>query len=380
MNICKKRILFLMPALPGGGAEKVLIDILRHFDYSRFDVSLFLEYKDGIYVSDIPDNVHLKTLHGKNNLWFQRFHRILTERGWFVPYHELVYRKMFLWLFRNEEFDTIVSFMEGCSVKFHSYILEKARINISWVHIDLQHKHWTLDYFRNEKEEKSCYEKMDRIIFVSYDARKAFKNLYGIADDKCAVHYNLIDVESIRVLSTRSQPVKNKFTICMIGRMNRQKRYDRAIEVAKMLKKRGYDFELWILGDGELRTEIESQIIQSDLQNNVQLKGFVKPPYSYLAQSDILLNTSESEGLPLVLAEAFSLGVPVISTNVTGPRELLGDSEYGILTEQNAEDIFRAVKLMIDNVVLRNYYAEQSRLRSGIFQVEASMNELYELL
>lgn len=380
MNSCKKRILFLIPSLPGGGAEKVLIDFLRHFDYTKFEVTLFLEYKEGIYVDDIPDRVRLKTLHGKNNLWFQRFHRILTERGWLVPFHESVTRNVFRWSVRYDSYDTIVSFLEGSAVKLHSYIFDKAVKNVSWVHIDLQQKHWTLDYFRDEDDEKRCYEGMDKIVFVSNDARVAFQSMYNIAEDRCEVLYNLIDIDAIRNLSLQFKPAKRKFTICMLGRMNRQKRYDRAIEVACMLKLLGYDFEIWILGDGELRKEIENQIEQKGLKDVILLKGFVKPPYSYLAQADILLNTSESEGFSLVVAEAFALGVPVVSTNVTGPRELLDNSKYGLLTGQEVEDIFRGVKLLMDNDELRNYYAAQSRMRSEMFQVETSMNKLYNLL
>ena len=376
-----KSLLFLMPSLPGAGAEKVLIEILRHIDYTQYNVSLFLEYREGVYLQDVPDKVSIIALHGPNNLWFQRLHRRLVERGWYAPFHELVYRRMFLSLLRGKRYDTIISFMEGSAVKFHSYIFDKGKRNISWVHIDFQQKHWSLDFFRDAEDERQCYEKMDKIIFVSNDAKTGCDSLFHLSAEKYAVHYNIIDADRIRRLSQMcTAEQKNKFTICMLGRLNTQKRHDRAISVAKTLKELGYDFELWIIGDGELREKLENQIIEAGLQDVVKLKGFINPPYSMLAQADIFLNTSEAEGFSLVVAEAFCLGIPVVSTNVSGPRELLGDSEYGILTSQEEKDIASAVRTMMDNSLLRKHYSVMSLTRSQMFNVDASMSAFYKLL
>ena len=376
-----KSVLFLMPSLPGAGAEKVLIEILRHIDYTQYNVSLFLEYREGVYLQDVPDKVSIIALHGPNNLWFQRLHRRLVERGWYAPFHELVYRRMFLSLLRGKRYDTIISFMEGSAVKFHSYIFDKGKRNISWVHIDFQQKHWSLDFFRDADDERQCYEKMDKIIFVSNDAKTGFDSLFHLSAEKYAVHYNIIDADRIRRLSQMyTAEQKNRFTICMLGRLNTQKRHDRAISVAKTLKELGYDFELWIIGDGELREKLENQIIEAGLQDVVKLKGFINPPYSMLAQADIFLNTSEAEGFSLVVAEAFCLGIPVVSTNVSGPRELLGDSEYGILTSQEEKDIASAVRTMMDKSLLRKHYSVMSITRSQMFNVDASMSAFYKLL
>ena len=376
-----KSVLFLMPSLPGAGAEKVLIEILRHIDYTQYNVSLFLEYREGVYLQDVPDKVSIIALHGPNNLWFQRLHRRLVERGWYAPFHELVYRRMFLSLLRGKRYDTIISFMEGSAVKFHSYIFDKGKRNISWVHIDFQQKHWSLDFFRDAEDERQCYEKMDKIIFVSNDAKTGFDSLFHLSAEKYAVHYNIIDADRIRRLSQMcTAEQKKRFTICMLGRLNTQKRHDRAISVAKTLKELGYDFELWIIGDGELRGKIEKQINEAGLQDVVKLKGFINPPYSMLAQADIFLNTSEAEGFSLVVAEAFCLGIPVVSTNVSGPRELLGDSEYGILTSQEEKDIASAVRTMMDKPLLRKHYSVMSITRSQMFDVDASMSAFYKLL
>jgi len=377
----KKRILFLMPALSGGGAEKVLIDILKNFNYARYDVSLFLEYEEGIYLPDIPRCVKVLALHKSNHLWFQRLHRRLMERRLYGIYHELVYRPQVLWLMRGKKFDTIISFMEGSAVKFHSYVTGKAERNLSWVHIDFKKKHWSLDFFRNQEDEIRCYRKMDAIIFVSNDARRRFLEVYPMVESgKCRVVYNLIDGEEIKRLASLAVVEKRKFTICMVGRLNRQKRYDRAIEVARRLKSDGYDVIFRILGEGELESELKQQIQTCKLEDRVFLKGFIKPPYPYIAQSDLVLNTSESEGLSLVIAEALCLGVPVVSTKTTGPIELLGRSQYGILTDESIDAIYDGVKTLIDHEELRKEYARKAAERAGMFQVEETMETVYSLI
>lgn len=376
----KKRILFIMPGLPGGGAEKVLIDILKNFDYESYEVTLFLEYREGTYLTDIPQDVNVQSLHKSNNLWFQRLHRRLMERNKYGIFHEIVYRPMFLWLMRGERYDAIISFMEGSAVKFHSYIINKAKNNISWVHIDLKKKHWSLDFFRNKEDEANCYKKMNKIIFVSNDARQRFLELYPIQPEKCSVIYNLIDAGSIKQQASLIYPHKRKSTICMVGRLNRQKRYDRAIEVANLLKRNGYDVDFWILGEGELELELKMQIKKYGLEDMFFLKGFIKPPYAYMAQADLLLNTSESEGFSLVIAEAFCLGIPVVSTKTSGYMGLLQQSQYGILVDENVDAIYHRVVTMIENEELRNKYVQKALERAGIFQVKETMNHIYSII
>ena len=102
----KKNIMFMMPALPGGGAEKVLIDILKNFDYASYEVTLFLEYKEGVYLNDVPEEVRILALHSQNTIWFERFHRVLRIFHSYVLFHTLVYKYMFMKLLKGEQFDT----------------------------------------------------------------------------------------------------------------------------------------------------------------------------------------------------------------------------------------------------------------------------------
>lgn len=374
-----RKILFIMPALPGGGAEKVLIDILKNLDRSRYDLTLLLEYREDVYTESIPENVRVVSLYRRSNVWIERFHRGLGKIGCYNIFHSIVYYLAFLWLLRGKTFDTIVSFMEGEAVRIHSYLSHKAKRNVSWIHIDFKKKHWSLDFFRNRKHEQKCYSLMDEIVFVSEDARQSFLEIYP-ENKNTSVLYNLIDRNEIFQLAQTKAVAKNKMTVCMVGRLNRQKRYDRALEAMKLLKDAGIDVNLWILGVGELEQQLKSQCEALGILDMVRFLGFVRPPYPYMRVADIYLSTSEAEGYPLVLCEALCLGLPVVATDITGAHEMLDDSKYGLLVKENVSDIFDGLKKMIEDFEMRNHYKQKAEERARMFSVTNIVSQIYQII
>ena len=376
----KKHILFIMPDLPSGGAEKVLIDILRNFDYTTYDVTLLLEYRQGVYLKDIPSQVRFKTMFGASNIWLERWHRLLGILHCGHLYHAIVHKLILLFTLRGMKFDTIVSFMEGEAVRLHSYIMKKASNHVSWVHIDLKTKHWSQVFFKSDQQEKGIYEQMDKIVFVSDEARMKFLELFDIEKDKCCVQYNLIDAKTIRKLAHSKKVEKEKLTICMVGRLNPQKRYDRALRAVKRLKEDGLDFVLWILGEGNLENQLKALIGELDIEDCVQLKGFVKPSYAYMKAADIYWNTSDAEGYPLVVCEALCLGLPVVATSICGTKEILGNGQYGCLTLEDEDDIYEQMKEMFVSEQLRQEYAAKALEGASWFDTQKVMNEIYQIL
>jgi glycosyltransferase involved in cell wall biosynthesis len=96
--------------------------------------------------------------------------------------------------------------------------------------------------------------------------------------------------------------------------------------------------------------------------------------------ADIFLNTSEAEGYPLVLCEALCLGLPVVATNITGAHEILDNSKYGLLVQENVRDIYQGLKTMIDDELLRSDYARKSYKRSDVFSVERVLSQIDAVL
>lgn len=369
----KKSILFIQHNLAGGGAEKVLIDILNNFDYSRFDVTLLLIRKEGVYVKAVPSQVKLRWIYDPEKRPCRLIYNRFTIKQWpkWRLFTQAAYRK----------YDTVVSFMEGSAVRFHAMMMSRAKRNISWVHCDLKAMHWTPGFFQHPEDEFNAYKRMDEVVHVSKSAAAAFNELFNY-EFPTRVIYNLIDRPLIIKRSKEPCPVEkqHKITLCNVGRLTPPKKQDRLIRVAeKLMNQYGLDVEVWILGQGELREELGALADDLKVSNIVHFLGFQSNPYAFVRAADAFVLTSYTEGFPLVVAEALCIGKPTISTNVTGPNEMLADGA-GILTSEDVDDIARQIYELFTVPGRYEHYCQQATLRSQMFQPERTMNEVYSAI
>ena len=188
----KKRILFLMSSLQGGGAEKVLISMLKNFDYQHFDVSLALVSPVGIYMSAIPSEVRVLSVFKSSNSLAARIGFYLYSKFRLSFWERVCTRRAI-----REHYDTIISFCEGRSLKFHGYLMDRAQRNVAWVHCDLFTMHYTIGPVLSANDEKRLYEAMDEVVFVSNESREQFLKL-GYRVRHTTVIYNPIDVAEIQ--------------------------------------------------------------------------------------------------------------------------------------------------------------------------------------
>ncbi|MDU1889877.1 MAG: glycosyltransferase [Dysgonomonas sp.] len=369
----KKKILIIHSSLHGGGAEKVLIDILTHFDYSIYDIELLLLKKEGVYMHSIPDKVKVLNVIIKSFPYW--CNKILIKSNLYGLYLKKTVRSYF----GHKHYDTIISFMEGPPAKCHSYLRDKGNKNISWIHTNLLEKHWSRLFFPLKNEEKNFYAWLDEIVFVSEESKTKFDILFGLK--KGRVIYNLIDREAIRNKAKRIAPTKVKFTICNAGRLTDSKRQDRIVHIASILKEWGYDIDFWILGEGKLKKDLIKLAKEKEVETMVHFLGFQENPYAYINAADVFLLTSDYEGFSLVVAEALCLCKPVISTHITGPIEQLNNGKYGILTNHNTNEIAEAIKRLIDNPAILQEYVEKADYRGKtLFDINRTMKQVYETI
>lgn len=109
----------------------------------------------------------------------------------------------------------------------------------------------------------------------------------------------------------------------------------------------GLDHDLWIVGDGEERSLLEAYIHENHLEASAKLLGFRENPYNLMYAADILVCSSIFEGFSTFVTEGLILGKPIITTDVSGMHELLGDSEYGLITANDDEAFYEGVKRML---------------------------------
>lgn len=128
---------------------------------------------------------------------------------------------------------------------------------------------------------------------------------------------------------------------------------------------------LRILGEGTEWKELLRYKEQNELQDYVELMGFKKNPYPYIANSDLFVCSSRSEGYSLVIAESLVLGIPVLSTYCSGPNELLDEGRYGKLVknDNNGSGLYEGLKQLLNDKVLLEKYRQKAIERGEFFHL-----------
>lgn len=369
-----KKILIIQESLGGGGAERVLNDILNDIDYSKYQIDLALIHDDdSIYTKNLDKNVNVKIFLPK-----------CIFKGNFL---KKIYNRYKIWYVKNaykyipqklgNDYDIEIAFLEGpCTQILARKERTKAK-KIAWVHTDV-----TKLRRISKKEERDAYEKIDKIICVSKDAKNSFLEFYPEFEEKTDVIYNLIDIENIKKLGGEilSEEIDEN-TLIGVGRLSNQKRFDKLVKAHKLLLDEGVKNNIIIIGEGDKREELEKLVEELGVSDTVKIKGFSNNPYKYIKNSKLFVMCSDMEGFSLVVAESLILGKAIVSTKCAGPMEILGESEYGVIIE---EDTIECLKNNIKDLLLNkeklDYYEKKAVQRVKMFDKEIFWNNFYKLI
>ncbi|MCH5230104.1 MAG: glycosyltransferase [Muribaculaceae bacterium] len=172
------------------------------------------------------------------------------------------------------------------------------------------------------------------------------KDLYpNYLQKKIYILYNPIILE--KSLIGKALTFEKGNTIVAVGRLHPQKNYNLMIDGFNLFLEDFPDYKLLIYGIGSLQDSLEKKIEELNLQNHVILKGNSKTIHQDILSAKVFLMTSLFEGMSNALIEAMCLGIPVISTKVSGATDLIKDKENGILIEDKPEDIKNALELIL---------------------------------
>ena len=328
----KKKVAFLIESFLVGGAEKVLVDIVNHLDPEKFDITVISVFNYSVYKDydkqfdrPLPEYVHFKTLVNNHiRLLYILFNFLLVRIPNFL-FHLLV----------REHYDTLVAFYEGLPTYWVGKLNPSSTKRIAWLHTTTELSQGT----SNEavlNEQFHLYKNYDQIVAVSKAAAQSFADTFGLST---TVIYNPIDIHAVqeKSLEVNQHPLFQHRTVFIsVGRITPCKGYDRAIDIALTLKKRGCDFIWGIIGGGDT-SDLEKMINFHSLNEHVQFLGHQSNPYSYIRKADLFLSTSYVEGLGMSLIEALAIGTPVISSNFQAAYEILGKNQYGTICSSNEE-------------------------------------------
>ena len=186
-------------------------------------------------------------------------------------------------------------------------------------------------------------------------------------EQKVPVVYNGIDLSRCIPKETYTA---GKMTLIHIGRFNVQKNHRGLLESFQMLQKQVPDCRLQLLGDGELREEMEDYARKLGIEDSVEFLGSQSDVYPYLHQADIFLLPSLFEGMPMTIIEAMGTGLPVVASAVGGVPDMLCDGQSGFLVPCDPEAVSRACERLAASESLRRQLGENARRESVRFSAE----------
>jgi GalNAc-alpha-(1->4)-GalNAc-alpha-(1->3)-diNAcBac-PP-undecaprenol alpha-1,4-N-acetyl-D-galactosaminyltransferase len=199
--------------------------------------------------------------------------------------------------------------------------------------------------------------------------------------EKRSVIYNPLAVDDSRTEDTIGKTVGKKRLVAM-GRLTHQKGFDILLPAFKKALEKCNDWELVILGEGELRSELENQISSLGLNEVVKLPGRLTNPFPVLKNSDLFVLSSRYEGFGNVIIEAMASGLPVVSTDCpSGPSEIISHGVSGLLLKPECVDSLAngLVELMQDQSK-RELFASRTPEVIEKFKLNVIVNEWEDLI
>lgn len=367
------KILFLIPTLMHGGAEKVLVNLVNNLDQEKYDITLYSIFDGGVN----------KQFLNKNIQYQSKFKKVFRGNSQLM---KLLAPKVLYNYFIKEEYDILVSYLEGPAARIISGCANPKTKKIAWIHSDTLTESLASVGFRNFAEAKKLYNQFDHIVGVSKNVVNSFKKTLQ-PSVPLHVLYNVNETEKIRLLARESVPYQfpeNILNICSVGKISSNKGFDRLLDVHYQLMKEGFPHQINIMGIGEDQAQLEKRVKELGLEDSFKLLGFHKNPYQYMSKCDLYVCASYREGFSTAVTEALIVGLPVVSTNCSGAHELLGENnEYGIVTENSTEGLYKGLKDMISNPERLAHYTNQSKLRGSFFSTENTVqatDEFFDFL
>lgn len=394
----KKKILFVIPSLDAGGAEKSLINLLNAMDYSLFEVTVLVFHGKGIFLKSIPKSVKLITVYG-DFLYFSE--SIFTSVCEFLKQGKftLAIHRIFFFLKNKiekntskaeqvswkhlskaipelkEEYDAAIGALEKSSIY---YVVEKvkAKTKIGWIHTNYSNSGMQKDF------DLPFFERLNYMVTISEECKDDLNFNFPNIKDKIKVIHNIVSPKLIKELS-EEKIVDSKFdttalSILTIARLSKEKGIDLALEAALQLVKMGKYFKWYIIGEGDERVYLETKIKEYQLENSFILLGLKDNPYPYVKQSFLYVQPSRYEGKSLAIDEAKILAKPIITTNYPTAKDQIDHGVNGIICEMNPMALAQQILALTENPNLIEKFI--FNLKEMNLSTETEITNFYKLI
>lgn len=359
----KKKLLFILPSLSGGGAEKSLITLLSLIDRSRFDIDLFLFRREGLFLPNVPDWVNIidggesysafdgaATVYIKNSLkklqLSKAINRIVYSRAVAKGDRNATWQCLKKVLPKlSKHYDAAIGYLEG-NANYYCVDCVDADIKIGYIHND--YSMLGLD----KKFDKPFFEKLDKLVSVSPECSDVLKRTFPDLKNKVFTVENISSPKALRKLADNVPAEYENITctkLLTVGRFSPQKGYDTAVEAANILNENGVDFKWFSIGKGELLEQIKNKISEYGLEEKFILLGEKSNPYPYIDGCDIYVQPSNFEGKSIAIDEAKAFAKPIVATKFSTVFDQLTDGETALLAEINAQSVAEKITQLIND-------------------------------
>lgn len=395
-----KKILILSHAMEIGGAERALLGLLSSFDYSRYQVDLFLCRQEGELLRFIPDNINIlptnqakylavpmrvlikekkiKMLYGRLKAKYLSRKRIKELNLKSDNQVELTYSHLYTYKYIDDinhdtEYDLAVSFLTP-----HYICINKVRAKkyIAWMHTDYS----TIDI--DVETELNMWSKYDHIASISENCTKAFLSKFPSLKSKIIRIDNIITKEMIYDQADQFDAVKEMsfkgIKLLSIGRFSKAKNFDNIPAICKYIVESGMDIRWYIIGYGGDEELIRNKIEESSMQEHVFILGKKTNPYPYIKACDYYIQPSRYEGKAVTVREAQILKKPVIITDFPTSKSQLTNGVDGIIVSLNNEECVKGIIDFINNKELQKKIINY--LESHDYSNASEIEKIYKLM
>jgi glycosyltransferase involved in cell wall biosynthesis len=360
------KILFFITSLEGGGAEKVLVNMVNHMDKKKYDITVQCLFDVGVNKQFLSPNVKYKyifkhIIHG--NVIILKF---------FSP--KFLYRRMI-----DEKYDIVVSYFQSPTTRIVAGCTDKDVKLVQWIHNEFHDRERIAVCYRNMAECTTLQKRFDANVYVANTVKESYLSTFPELEKNDYVLYNVVESDMIRAKAgeqVESELYNREFTLISVGRMVPQKSFDRLLNIVNRLKKDGYDFRLLLLGSGTLKNRLEEQAQRLGIKDNVTFLGYNINPYKYIKNADLFVCSSLHEGFSTAVTESLIVGTPVVTTMCSGMEELLGNNEFGVIVDNSEDALYQGVKDLLSNQDKLQYYRKKARERGEKFEVSETINSI----
>ena len=366
-----KKLLFLIPSLSHGGAEKVLVNLVNNFDKTKFDITVQTLFDGGVNRQYLKPHINTKAVFKKV---FPGNSRIIAR---FSP--EFLFKH-----FIKEHYDIIISYLEGPTARIVSGCTDKNTKIVSWIHCRMDTEKAGAVGFRNFREAKECYQKFDYIACVSQWVKDSFVKTFQF-ENPIGVLYNTI--ETSQIIAKSNDPIEDiaidedVINIVSVGKIIAVKAFMRLAHIHKKLLDEGINNHVYILGIGDEQPKIEKYLVENNLTGTFTFLGYNTNPYKYVKACDLYVCSSLSEGFSTSVTESLIVGTPVVTTLCSGMQEMFGENnEYGIVTDNNEDALFEGIRRMLMTPGMLEEYAAKALKRGKEFSAEKTTKAVEEML